>query len=143
MSERRVPPPPLLPEDENPSPELTALRDRHAAIRDAARSRHQNAGALLNSRCYIKSFDGGTVEIGFQSQLLVDKALGDHAVLQAMSDAVGSIAGCPVKVVPLVWDVLQRNVPGAAKRAILQTQVPCACCNGPAIWYLVCPHCDG
>ena len=136
MSKRRVPPPPLLPEDENPSPELTALRDRHAAIRDAARSRHQNAGALLNSRCYIKSFDGETAEIGFQSQLLVEKVLGDPDVLQAMNDAVSAIADCPVKVVPVVWDVL------AAKGEIIHTRVPCAWCNEPAIWYLVCPNCD-
>jgi DNA polymerase III gamma/tau subunit len=113
-TERRVPPPPLLPEDDNSSPELVALRDRHAEIRDAARAQHQTAGALLNSRCYIKSFDGETVEIGFQSQLLVEKALGDPAVLLAMSDAVGGIAGCPVKVVPMVWDVLQGNVPRAS-----------------------------
>ena len=58
-------------------------------------------------------FVGETVEIGFQSQLLVEKALGDPAVLQAMSDAVGAIADCPVKVVPVVWDVLQGNVPRA------------------------------
>ena len=116
-SERRSPPPPVLPEDDAPSPELAALRDRHAEIRDAARAGHQTAGALLNSRCYIKSFEGDTVEIGFQSQLLVEKALGDPAVLQAIRGAVGGIAGRPVEVVPMVWEALQNAAPISPTRA--------------------------
>ena len=116
-SERRSPPPPILPEGDAPSPELAALRDRHAEIRDAARAGHQTAGALLNSRCYIKSFEGDTVEIGFQSQLLVEKALGDPAVLEAIRGAVGGIAGRPVEVVPMVWEALQNAAPISTTRA--------------------------
>ena len=111
---RRGPPPPVLPEGEAASPELAALRERHAEIRDGARAAHQTAGALLNSRCYIKSFEGDTVEIGFQSKLLVEKALGDPAVLQAMCSAVGGVAGREVKVVPVVWEVLQSAAPPRA-----------------------------
>ena len=111
---RRSPPPPVLPEGEAASPELAALRERHAEIRDGARAAHQTAGALLNSRCYIKSFEGDTVEIGFQSKLLVEKALGDPAVLEAMSAAVGGVAGREVKVVPVVWEVLQSAAPPRA-----------------------------
>ena len=111
---RRPPPPPVLPEGENASPELAALRERHAEIRDGARAMHRTAGALLHSRCYIKSFEGDTVEIGFQSQMLVEKALGDPAVLEAMSTAVGGVAGREVKVVPVVWEVLQSAAPPRA-----------------------------
>ncbi len=111
---RRGPPPPVLPEGEDASPELVALRERHAEIRDGARAAHQTAGALLNSRCYIKSFEGDTVEIGFQSQFLVEKALGDPAVLEAMRSAVGGVAGREVKVVPVVWDALQSAAPPRA-----------------------------
>ncbi len=111
---RRGPPPPVLPEGEAASPELAALRERHAEIRDGARAAHQTAGALLNSRCYIKSFEGDTVEIGFQSKLLVEKALGDPAVLQAMCTAVGGVAGREVNVVPVVWEVLQSAAPPRA-----------------------------
>ncbi len=111
---RRGPPPPVLPEGEDAAPELAALRERHAEIRDGARAVHQTAGALLNSRCYIKSFEGDTVEIGFQSNLLVEKALGDPAVLEAMSTAVGGVAGREVKVVPVVWEALQGAAPPRA-----------------------------
>ena len=111
---RRGPPPPVLPEGEDASPELAALRERHAEIRDGARAAHQTAGALLNSRCYIKSFEGDTVEIGFQSNLLVEKALGDPAVLEAMRSAVGGVAGREVKVVPVVWEALQGAAPPRA-----------------------------
>ena len=111
---RRGPPPPVLPEGEAASPELAALRERHAEIRDGARAAHQTAGALLNSRCYIKSFEGDTVEIGFQSKLLVEKALGDPDVLQAIRTAVGGVAGREVKVVPVVWEVLQSAAPPRA-----------------------------
>ncbi|MYB43144.1 MAG: DNA polymerase III subunit gamma/tau, partial [Chloroflexi bacterium] len=108
---RRGPPPPVLPEGEDASPELAALRERHAEIRDGARTAHQTAGALLNSRCYIKSFEGDTVEIGFQSKFLVEKALGDPAVLDAMRAAVGGVAGREVKVVPVGWEALQGAAP--------------------------------
>ena len=115
---RRPPPPPVLPEGENASPELAALRERHAEIRDGARAMHRTAGALLHSRCYIKSFEGDTVEIGFQSQMLVEKALGDPAVLEAMSTAVGGVAGREVKVVPVVWEVLQSAAPPRAAASV-------------------------
>ena len=121
---RRAPPPPVLPEGEDASPELAALRERHAEIRDGARAAHQTAGALLNSRCYIKSFEGDTVEIGFQSKLLVEKALGDPAVLEAMRTAVGGVAGREVKVVPVVWEVLQGAAPPRPAAAAPAAQPP-------------------
>ena len=108
---RRGPRPPALPDDEAPSPELAALRDRLGDIRDAARAQHHKAGALLNSRCYIKSLEGDTVEIGFQSPLLVEKALGDAEVLRAIRGAVGGALGRDVEVVPVVWDALQQAQP--------------------------------
>ena len=114
---RRAPTPPALPDDDTPSPELAALRDRLGDIRDAARAQHHKAGALLNSRCYIKSLEGDTVEIGFQSQLLVEKALGDAEVLQAIRGAVGGALGRDVQVVPVVWDALQQAQPPQQQRA--------------------------
>ena len=108
---RRGPRPPALPDDEAPSPELSALRDRLGDIRDAARAQHHKAGALLNSRCYIKSLEGDTVEIGFQSPLLVERALGDAEVLQAIRGAVGGALGRDVEVVPVVWEALQQAQP--------------------------------
>ena len=114
---RRAPTPPALPDDDAPSPELSALRDRLGDIRDAARAQHHKAGALLNSRCYIKSLEGDTVEIGFQSPLLVEKALGDAEVLQAIRHAVGGALGRDVQVVPVVWDALQQAQPQQQQRA--------------------------
>ena len=112
-SRTRRPPAP----DEGPvSEELAALRERHEDIREAARSRHRVAGALLSSRCEIKSFEGDRVEIGFQSQLLVEKALGDAEVLQALREAVGEAAGRPVEVVAVVWEALQRSAPSPQQR---------------------------
>ena len=99
------------------SQELAALRERHEEIREAARSRHRVAGALLSSRCEVKSFEGDRVEIGFQSQLLVEKALGDAEVLQALREAVGEAVGRPVDVVPVVWEALQRTSPQPQQRA--------------------------
>ena len=93
------------------SAELAALREQHDAVREAARERHRVAGALLSSRCEFKSFEGDRIEIGFQSQLLVEKALGDPEVLQALGDAVGGVVGRAVDVVPVVWEALQRSVP--------------------------------
>ena len=112
-SRTRRPPAP----DEGPvSGELAALRERHEDIREAARSRHRVAGALLSSRCEIKSFEEDRVEIGFQSQLLVEKALGDAEVLQTLREAVGEAAGRPVEVVPVVWEALQRSAPAPQQR---------------------------
>ncbi|MCY4455036.1 MAG: DNA polymerase III subunit gamma/tau [Chloroflexi bacterium] len=112
-SRTRRPPAP----DEGPvSEELAALRERHEDIREAARSRHRVAGALLSSRCEIKSFEGDRVEIGFQSQLLVEKALGDAEGLQALREAVGEAAGRPVEVVAVVWEALQRSAPSPQQR---------------------------
>ena len=104
------------PPDEGPvSPELAALRDQRAEIRDAAKQRHHMAGALLSSLCEFKSIEGDRVEIGFQSQLLVEKAL-DAAVLQALRDAVASAVGRDVEVVPMVWEALQRSAPPPQQR---------------------------
>ncbi len=110
---RRQPPP-----DEGPvSEDLAALREQHEGVREAARERHRVAGALLSSRCEFKSFEGDTVEIGFQSQLLVEKALGDPEVLQALGDAVGGVVGRAVTVTPVVWEALQRSAPPPRQRA--------------------------
>ncbi|MCY4615238.1 MAG: AAA family ATPase, partial [Chloroflexi bacterium] len=112
-SRTRRPPAP----DEGPvSRELAALRERHEDIREAARSRHRVAGALLSSRCEIKSFEEDRVEIGFQSQLLVEKALGDAEVLQTLREAVGEAAGRALEVVPVVWEALQRSAPAPQQR---------------------------
>ena len=102
---------PVLPDDATASPELAALRDQKDDIRDAARQRHHMAGALLSSLCQFKSLEGDKVELGFQSQLLVEKALGDGEVLQALHEAVGSAVGRQVEVVPVVWEALQRGAP--------------------------------
>ena len=110
---RSAPPPPAPPEEAAPSPELAALRERLGEIREAARAQHHVAAALLNSRCHIKSLDGDTVEIGFQSPLLVEKALGDAEVLAAISGAVAGAVGRPVEVVPVVWDALRQAPPPA------------------------------
>ena len=107
---------PVLPDDETASPELVALRDRRDEIRDAARGRHHMAGALLSSLCEFKSFEGDRVEIGFQSRLLVEKALGDAEVLQALRDAVAAAVGREVEVVPVVWEALQRSAPPPQQR---------------------------
>jgi DNA polymerase III gamma/tau subunit len=112
---RREPPPPVAPdhapEGGTASPELIRLREQWPSIREAARDRHYKAGALLNSRCYIKDIAGDTVEVGFQSSLLVEKATGDAEVLAAIREAIGDAVGRPVSVVPVVWSDLQ---PGAA-----------------------------
>ena len=107
-------PSPAAAEDgDAPSPELAALRERFGEIRDAARARHFKAGALLSSRCRVKGVDGDTVEIGFQSELLAGKALGDAEVLDAIREAVSAAAGRPVEVRPVVWDALRREPPSA------------------------------
>ncbi|MYE32876.1 MAG: DNA polymerase III subunit gamma/tau [Chloroflexi bacterium] len=113
---RRPPRRPPPPDEGQVSPELAALRGQHDAVREAARERHRVAGALLSSRCEFKSFEGDRVEIGFQSQLLVEKALGDPEVLEVLRDAVGGVAGRPVDVVPVVWEALQRSAPPPQQR---------------------------
>ena len=124
---RRQPPP-----DEGPvSPELAALREQHDAVREAARESHRVAGALLSSRCEFKSFEGDRVEIGFQSQLLVEKALGDPEVLQALREAVGGVVGRAVDVVPMVWEALQRSAPSPQQRAADAPQSPPPAAEAP------------
>ena len=124
-TERRDPAPALDPPDETPpSPELEALRGRWGEIRAAARAQHYKAGALLNSRCYIKSFEGDSVEIGFQSTLLVEKARGDAEILGAIRDAVSGVAERPIEVVPVVWEALQRGAPQGPTAAPAATAQP-------------------
>ena len=109
---QRRPPP-----DDGPvSPELAELRERREEIRADARSRHRVAGALLSSQYEFKSFEGDRVEIGFQSRLLVEKALGDAEVLQALRAGVGAAVGREVEVVPVVWEALQRSAPPPQQR---------------------------
>ncbi len=115
---RRSAPPPAPPGNgDAPSPELAALRERLGEIREAARAQHHVAAALLNSRCHVKSLDGDTVEIGFQSPLLVEKALGDAEVLAAIRGAVAAAVGRPVEVKPVVWDALRQVSPSAPAAA--------------------------
>ena len=53
-------------------------------------------------------------------RVLVEKALGDPDVLQAMRTAVGGVAGREVKVVPVVWEVLQSAAPPRAVREVVR-----------------------
>jgi hypothetical protein len=107
----------VLPEDEAPSAELSALREQLGEIREAARKQHNVAGALLNSRCYIKSIEGDTVELGFQFPIHVEKAEGNPEALAAIREAVGGALGRSVRVVPVVWDALQQAPPAQQQRA--------------------------
>jgi hypothetical protein len=91
--------------------ELAELRAKWNAIREAARKRHHKAGALLNSQCYIKTFEGDAVEIGFKSSLLIEKVqtLEDGKVLDAIREAVSEAVDRPVQVVPVLWEELEQT----------------------------------
>jgi hypothetical protein len=83
-----------------------------------ARQRYHKAGALLNSACYIKSFEGDSIELGFRFPALVSKAQEDGKVMQAIREAVSEAVGRPVSVVPVVWEALQQaSAPPPAQKS--------------------------
>lgn len=111
---------PFVAPDAGPvSPDLASVREKWGVIREGARRRHHRAGALLNSRSYVKSFEGDLIEIGFGSQTLTDmvKSLDGGAVLVAIREAVIEAVGRPVDVLPVLWDELNQAVgtPAAAQ----------------------------
>ena len=91
--------------------ELADVRAKWNGIREAARKRHHKAGALLNSQCYIKTFEGDAVEIGFKSSLLIEKmqTLEDGKVMDAIREAVSEAVDRPVQVVPVLWAELEQT----------------------------------
>ena len=115
--EARVEPPPRQPPEAAPpdegeiAPELAELRQKWGSIREAARKSNYQAGAMLNSQCYIKKLEDDTVEIGFKSPFVIEKTrtLEDGKVMQAISDAVSEAVGRPVEVVPVLWEELERS----------------------------------
>jgi DNA polymerase-3 subunit gamma/tau len=116
----RRPAQPFVPPDAGEVSEaLTELRGKWDAIRESARKRSLRAGAILNSRCYIKTFDGDTVEVGFRFPAHVEQAktLEDGQAMQAIQDAVIEAAGREVEVVPVLWAELEQTTgsPSAAR----------------------------
>jgi len=106
---RPAPPPPFVPPDAaDASPELTAIRGKWGGIRESVRKRYHKAGALLNTACDIKSFDGASIELGFRFATHVQKAQEDPKVMQAIREAVAEAVGHPVQVVPVVWEAMQQ-----------------------------------
>jgi DNA polymerase-3 subunit gamma/tau len=88
-------------------PALRDIRGKWGGIREAVRKRSHKAGALLNTACDIKSFDGDSIELGFRFATHVQKAQEDAKVMQAIREAVAEAVGHPVQVVPVVWDAMQ------------------------------------
>ncbi len=88
-------------------PALRDIRGKWGGIREAVRKRSHKAGALLNTACDIKSFDGDSIELGFRFATHVQKAQEDAKVMQAIREAVAEAVGRPVQVVPVVWDAMQ------------------------------------
>ncbi|MGE0227381.1 MAG: DNA polymerase III subunit gamma/tau [Dehalococcoidia bacterium] len=106
--EREPAPPPFVPPDATDAPPaLREIRGKWGGIRDAVRKRSHKAGALLNTACDIKSFDGESIELGFRFATHVQKAQEDAKVMQAIREAVAEAVGHPVQVVPVVWDAMQ------------------------------------
>ncbi len=101
--------PPFVPADAaDASPDLVALRGKWGGIRESVRKRYHKAGALLNTACEIKSFDGESVELGFRFSTHVQKAQEDAKVMQAIRESVSEAVGHPVQVVPVVWQEMQQ-----------------------------------
>jgi len=92
------------------TPELESIRAKWDDIRAAARARHHRAGAMLNSQCFIKSFEGDRVEIGFSAPILIEKTrtMEEGAVMRAIRDVVCETVGRPVEVELVLWEDLQR-----------------------------------
>ena len=110
----------FVPPDEGElSPQLTEVRGKWEAIRAAARVRHHKAGALLNTPCNIKSFDGDRVELGFRFPIHVEQVttFEDGKVMQAISEAVVEAVGRPVEVAAVVWEQLERAAPAVPQRS--------------------------
>jgi DNA polymerase-3 subunit gamma/tau len=104
------------PDGETPSPELVELRASWESIREQARKRNLRAGALLNSQCFIRRFDGDTVEIGFRFPAHVDqmRTLDSGNVMTAITEAVSAAVGRSVEVVPVLWEELSRAAQAAS-----------------------------
>ncbi|MGE0134235.1 MAG: DNA polymerase III subunit gamma/tau [Dehalococcoidia bacterium] len=106
--EREPAPPPFVPPDATDAPPaLREIRGKWGGIREAVRKRSHKAGALLNTACDIKSFDGESIELGFRFATHVQKAQEDAKVMQAIREAVAEAVGHPVQVLPVVWDAMQ------------------------------------
>jgi hypothetical protein len=101
------------------TPELESIRARWDDIRAAARARHHRAGAMLNSQCFIKSFEGDRVEIGFSAPILIEKTqtMEEGAVMRAIRDVVIEAVGRPVEVDLVLWEDLQRAGSAPAPKA--------------------------
>lgn len=107
--EREPAPPAFVPPDAaDAPPALREIRGKWGGIREAVRKRSHKAGALLNTACDIKSFDGDRIELGFRFATHVQKAQEDPKVMQAIREAVTEAVGRPVQVVPVVWDAMQQ-----------------------------------
>jgi len=104
------------PDGETPSPELVELRASWESIREQARKRNLRAGALLNSQCFIRRFEGDTVEIGFRFPAHVDqmRTLDSGNVMTAITEAVSAAVGRSVEVVPALWEELSRATQAAS-----------------------------
>jgi len=111
---RPAPAPFVPPDADSASPELVALRAALGGIREAARKRYQPAGALLNTPCAIKSFEGDVVEIGFRFPAHVEKVKDDPKAMQAIVEACSEAVGRTVRVTPVLWDALQQAQAAAA-----------------------------
>jgi len=109
---------PTPPDEGEASPELVALRGQWGTIRESARKRTHRAGAILNSQCHIKKFEGDTVEIGFKFPAHVEHAqmLEDGKVMQAIREAVSEAVGREVAVVPVYWPELGEAAETAGPR---------------------------
>jgi hypothetical protein len=106
---RRAAPPPFVPPDAaDAPPALVEIRGKWGSIRESVRKRYHKAGALLNTACDIKSFDGDSIELGFRFATHVQKAQEDAKVMQAIREAVAEAVGHPVQVVPVVWEAMQQ-----------------------------------
>ena len=102
-------PSPFVPPDvADASPALVEIRGKWVDIRESVRKRYHKAGALLNTACDIKSFEGDSVELGFRFPAHVQKAQEDVKVMQAIREAVSEAVGRPVQVVPIVWEAMQQ-----------------------------------
>ena len=122
VASRPAPSTPVVPADEGEvTPQLAELRGKWESIRAAARKRNFKAGALLNTQCHVKQFEGDTVEIGFKSAFMIEKAnnLEEGKVFQAIGEVVSEAVGRPVEVVPALWEELSqsRDAPASEESA--------------------------
>ena len=113
----REAPPAAAPSDTGDAgAETERLRGQWDRIREEVRRRSMRAGAMLNSGCEIKAFVPGagggddTIELGFRFPKHVElvQSAENGAVLEAIRSVCSEALGRPVRVVPIVWDELQR-----------------------------------